>query len=139
MEILVKRDIFNDDCTLGQLSIGDNFVCYTLEDAVREIDGEPVEKWKIAGQTAIPRGRYEVIITYSNRFSKYLCELIDVPGFIGIRIHSGNTNADTEGCILLGTARGTEAISNSRDAVALFQPMVGEAITNGEKCWITIE
>ena len=74
---------------------------WVLEDQVREVVGEPVSEWKVPGKTAIPAGRYKVLITFSNRFQKLMPQLMDVPGFTGVRIHAGNTAADTEGCLLL--------------------------------------
>jgi hypothetical protein len=87
--------------TIGRLQT--NIRSYwTLEDTVREIEGKPVSEWKKYGVTAIPKGRYELIVTMSNRFKKPLPLLVDVPGYAGVRIHSGNTSEDTEGCILIG-------------------------------------
>jgi len=93
--------------TLGVLSSGDaKLRLYTLEDTVR--DGP-----KIAGSTAIPAGTYEVCITYSPRFKRPLPLLIDVPGFEYVRIHSGNTERDTEGCILVGLTQDDEGVYSS--------------------------
>ena len=139
MEILVKREIFNDECTIGSLFINDKFECYSLEDPVREIEGVPVESWKIKGKTAIPRGRYRVIITHSKRFGKDLPELENVPGFTKIRIHGGNTSKDTEGCILLGQMRGNNSLVYSQMAMKLFMPILKYALTNDEECWVTVE
>jgi len=117
------RDSFSDNCTLGTLSIG-NQIFQTLEDVVR--DGP-----KIPGKTAIPAGSYKVIINWSSRFQKHMPLLLDVPGFDGIRIHSGNTAADTEGCILLGLARGEDSVLNSRKALDIFMPLLQDAISCG--------
>lgn len=139
MEMHLIREPSNDVCTIGSLYIDDRFECFCLEDPVREIEGQPVESWKIPGKTAIPRGRYQVEITYSNRFSKYLPELENVPGFSGIRMHCGNTDADTSGCILLGTKTDGNSLIESKNAFDLFMPILQHAINNSEIVWITIE
>lgn len=110
------REPSDRGATLGSLYINDVWACWTLEDAMREpqpwlraIEFEKVDawvrSWKVPGKTAIPAGRYGVALTRSNRFQMVLPELLHVPGFSGIRIHSGNTDKDTEGCILVGMTR----------------------------------
>jgi len=108
MKILIKRLHRTDKSTIGELSIDGAFECYTLEDVERDV--------KIKSETAIQKGVYKCVITYSNRFKKYMPLLLNVPNFKGIRIHTGNTNNDTEGCILVGNNRGLDFISNSRIA-----------------------
>jgi hypothetical protein len=113
---LVRKDK-NDKCTTGTLSVDGVFECYTLEDPVR--DGP-----KQYGNTAIPAGTYQVKITYSPRFKRDLPLLLDVPGFEGVRIHTGNSAADTEGCILVGQVINEAVIWKSRAAFdALFVKM----------------
>lgn len=111
MNITLTRLDCNDTRCIGRLTMPE-FTSYTLEDAVREE--------KIPGKTAIPPGTYEVVLNYSNRFKKMLPLLIDVPNFSGVRIHSGNTHADTEGCILLGLSKGEDTVFESRKAMKLF-------------------
>ena len=103
MKLQLIRTYFGNSFTLGSIYIDTKWVCYTLEDKVREEVGKPVEEWKIFGCTAIPKGTYEVEITFSNHFQKELPELMNVPGFVGVRIHTGNDSQDTEGCILVGS------------------------------------
>lgn len=138
MEINVKREPSTDKATIGELSINGVHECYTLEDVVREVEGEPVEKWKIKGKTAIPRGRYEVLMTYSPKFGRVMPQITGVPGFDGIRIHPGNTDADTEGCLLVGTSRGEDAIYNSRLAFVALDTKLAAFIAKGEQVFITI-
>jgi hypothetical protein len=137
MKLLLQRDIKAPEFTLGSLFINGERKFYTCEDRVRQIDGVPVIEWKVAGTTAIPRGIYRVIINFSNRFQTFLPLLLDVPGFAGVRIHAGNTEKDTEGCILLGTGRMRNSVTNSRYAMSQFLPMLKEAQKRGET--ITIE
>lgn len=99
MKLHLHRYAFGSAATLGDLFVDGAYFCKTLEDVDRklECDGE-----KVHGQTAIPRGTYNVIIDWSPRFARELPHVLDVPGFEGIRIHPGNKSADTEGCILVG-------------------------------------
>lgn len=121
MKLKLLRNRFNSDYTVGQLYIEDEFFCFTLEDEVREEDGVPVEKWKVKGETAIPRGIYKVIFQDSPRFGPDTLTLLNVPGFTHIRIHSGNTEADTEGCIIVGykvNSKGVIIPGTTRPALA---------------------
>jgi hypothetical protein len=121
--IKLKRFEFTEKSTIGQL-IFDDFKCFTLEDKDRELKiVDPLSLIKIVkvqNKTCIPYGKYEVTTTFSNRFKKVMPLLLDVPGFAGIRIHSGNTSEDTEGCILLGTTYSKDFVGNSRQAYLEF-------------------
>lgn len=123
MKLALKRLHKTQNSTIGELTVDGLFQCYTLEDIEREV--------KIKSETAIPKGTYKVIINHSNRFKRLLPLLIDVPGFEGIRIHSGNSNHDTEGCILVGETRSKDFIGKSRKAFdKLFEKMKrAESIT----------
>jgi hypothetical protein len=109
--------------------------CFTLEDAVRQGD---IMLVKVSGQTAIPAGRYEVVVSWSERFKRRLPLLLGVPNFTGVRIHPGNTDADTEGCILVGEERADNRILSSRKAFDAIFPKI-EAAAAREKCFVTIE
>lgn len=125
MELLVQRDSSVKGATLGTLSINGKFECYTLEDTVREIPGCSVAEWKIQNETAIPQGTYTVILSVSNRFKMILPEVLNVPGFTGIRIHVGNYAKNTDGCLLVGTGKtDLPMITNSKVAFdALFNKL----------------
>lgn len=138
MQLLLNRKETNLICTHGELFVDGQFECHTLEDPIRELPWQPIEKWKIPGKTAIPVGVYRVYNAFSNRFQKILPLLIDVPGFDGVRIHSGNTADDTEGCILVGQSKGIASISGSRKALEALQPKIQEATDRGEEVWLTI-
>ena len=138
MNITLKRDPTTEDGTFGKLYIDGVYACETLEDEVREVEGQSVKEWKIAGETAIPRGRYRLLITWSPRFKRELPLLIDVPGFDGVRIHAGNTELDTEGCILVGSERGGAVLQKSRVALSELIGDLDEALRGGEECWIEI-
>lgn len=105
--------------TIGKLYIDEEYFCDTLEDKDRGLTDDmtvsEIGKIKIKKETAIPTGTYKITITYSNRFKKNMPLINDVKGFEGIRIHSGNTNHDTEGCILVGFNKIKGNVINSRD------------------------
>jgi hypothetical protein len=117
-DLILARVQLDTECTIGELTIAGHHICWTCEDPVREVDGQPVAAWKIKGQTAIPYGRYPVRLTFSRRFQVETPQLIDVPGFEGIRIHPGNDADDTEGCILPGFERRANGVGDSRRAYA---------------------
>ena len=100
MYIQLIRESFTSKSTEGKLFCNGEFVCYTLEDKDRFLE-EGINE-KVYGETAIPRGTYEVVLSRSNRFKKILPEVLEVPGYTGVRIHSGNKPEDSEGCILVG-------------------------------------
>lgn len=136
MEIILKRDpILTKGYTLGQMRVNDRIIFHTCEDEVREIAGKPALEWKIHGQTAIPRGKYPVRLSFSNRFQKVLPEVLNVEGFKGIRIHAGNTPKDTEGCILIGLDRGHQSVVNSRPAMTMLMDILA---AHSEKVWLIV-
>ena len=117
----INRYKFGGDYIIGRLKTPLQ-TFYTLEDKYRENTGVPVCEWKIPHETAIPCGTYPLIIDMSTRFKKLMPHICNVEGFDGIRIHAGNTDQDTDGCILLGWALADEGdmILKSRDAVGDF-------------------
>lgn len=138
MELTLQRRPTVGKTTIGDLSIDGVRFCFTLEDVVREVEGKAVSSWKIKGETAIPVGRYKVSLVNSSRFGPDTFSLEDVPGFESIRIHSGNTNADTEGCILVGESAGDELIGMSRVALAKLKEKLTPAIKAGEPVFVTV-
>jgi hypothetical protein len=127
--------------TFGRMLAEDEHrLCYTLEDEVREIPDVPVADWKIKTATAIPAGRYRVTLEYSQRFGPDTLTINDVPGFTSIRMHGGNTEADTDGCPLLGMEIDPHGIvgGTSQPAVKLIKFVVREAIKRGEEVWIDV-
>jgi len=136
MEIKVQR-FKKDKYTHGVLTIeGNSFKCFTLEDKVRDGD---IFKVKVQDETAIPSGRYEVILNMSNRFKKYMPLLLNVPNFSGIRIHAGNTKEHTEGCILVGFEDGNDGfLGNSRSAFNELMKVLRK-VEKKEKIYITIQ
>jgi hypothetical protein len=124
MNIKIIREIFTKQSTIGSLYIEDKFLCYTLEDfdrgMTKEMPPSKIEALKVRGKTAIPSGKYKVVLSYSPRFKKNLPLLLNVSGFKGIRIHSGNKPEHTEGCILLGMSYSKNEVKMSRFAMLKF-------------------
>ena len=139
MELKVIREP-HGAATPGKLLVNGSFFCYTLEDQDRGLTQSmplsEIQRLKVHSQTAIPKGKYTVVISYSNRFGRMLPLLSNVPGFEGIRIHPGNFISNTEGCLLVGTGRSGDTITNSRAAFDALFPQL-EAASKREK--ITIE
>jgi hypothetical protein len=134
MKLISRRRDYGDSYTISELSVNDVYECFVLEDKVR------APGIKIAGATAIPAGTYKVVIDASVRFGRDMPHILDVPGFAGIRIHSGNTDADTEGCLLLGTTwGGADFIGNSKVAFDHFFPQLVAAIAASEEVTIEIQ
>jgi len=143
LKITVKRKIFNESDTIGDLYVSYpespdvlEFVCNTLEDKVRNPKGTKKENFKkIYGETAIPYGTYRVIISYSNAFKKKLPEILNVPLYEGIRIHTGNHKDDTFGCLILGDSpkisQTKSWVYNSRKCFDKFMKILDPAIKNG--------
>ena len=143
MEILVKREYKKKDYTIGKMYINGEYFCDTLEDTDRGLKQDmslsELKELKEYGRTAIPTGRYPIAYTYSPRFKKHLPLLLNVPAFEGVRIHSGNTHKDTEGCILLGENKAVGKVLNSRKTMDKFMRILKPAIEACEDIWITIK
>lgn len=134
MDLLLIRRWFYPEATIGTLYVmtpgGGFHECYTLEDPERLV--------KIPGKTGIPRGTYEVTIDWSNRFKRWMPHVLNVPGFEGIRIHAGNTVADTDGCILCGVQRDDPKILQSKIAFDLLYRKLDYAYERKQKITIQI-
>lgn len=117
--------------TIGRLYINGDPECWVLEDAVH--GGA-----KVAGKTAIPAGTYQIVIDHSHRFGRQMPHLLNVPGFAGIRIHSGNTALDTEGCLLVGEERGAASVLRSHLAFGKLFPRLVAAFDAHEPIGIDV-
>lgn len=128
MEIRVERFDSGSDDTIGRLYIDEKFYCYTLEDEFREV--------KIKGETRIPEGIYKVGFYDSPTHGKESLMIKDVPGFKYILIHTGNTEDDTMGCLLVGLRIGTlenkRAVLDSKNAYKEIYPIIAHALKSGE-------
>ena len=137
MKLKLIRQFGTEGFSEGKLFIDDVFECYTVEDEDRHLEAGGT---KIPAVTAIPKGSYEVVLSMSPRFKRILPEVLNVPGFTGVRIHSGNSSKDSEGCILVGSSNDRnddDWIGGSR--VALSQLMVKLAtVTSGTKVYLDV-
>lgn len=142
MELLLTRKFPTKNSCIGELTENGVHRCFILEDVDRGLDSamplEEIKSLKVFGQTAIPTGRYEIVITFSNHFKKPLPLLLNVPGFEGVRVHSGNRPQDSEGCLLTGTDYGTDEVTGSRVAFTVLASDIELAIQR-EKVFITIQ
>lgn len=127
MKLTLKRIALKPDYTIGKLYIDGKYYCDTLEDPVRDLDNEP----KVPGKTAIPAGAYSVRVTFSPKFGRDLPLIENVPHFNGIRIHRGNTPADTAGCILVGENKAVGKVLNSTPYELELTDMLADAERSG--------
>lgn len=135
MNIVLKRIAKRDTYTIGQLYIDGQYWCDTLEDRVRDLSKER----KVAGETAIPAGTYDVVVNISPKFKRLLPRLLRVPHFEGVLIHRGNTAADSAGCILVGENKAVGKVLNSTVWERRITEYLLEAQNKGEDIKITIE
>ena len=138
MEIKVIRNILTSEYTVGHLYIDGEYITDTIEDRCRKIEKK---EDKVYGQTAIPHGRYPVVLDYSNKYSKLMPHILDVPFFEGIRIHSGNSDEDSLGCLIVGEFVPGVAggwVKNSRIAYSKVFAKIKQASDKGERIFITI-
>ena len=152
MELILERIAKKKTYTIGHLYIakepdGNNpglgqpltkglQICDTLEPTWRDYKNGA---YKVKGRSAIPEGRYAVVISFSPKFKQWLPILLGVPKFDGIRIHAGNCSEDTEGCILVGKNRLVGQVLDSRIWLHRLKQKIVEAKDKGEPVWITIK
>lgn len=153
MKITIKRTYKKADYTIGDLYIDNQWFCNTLEDTDRGLKKEdPISKilqYKRFASTAIPAGTYNITLNeVSSKFSKVekykiiqgkLPRVQSVPGFEGILIHIGNTNKDTEGCILVGKNKLKGRVCESTDTFFKLYKTLQDTYNKSEKIILTIE
>ncbi|MBO5616633.1 MAG: hypothetical protein J5932_11045 [Prevotella sp.] len=150
MELLLERTEKNENYTVGRLSLlnriddeylaGENkdFLYDTLEPPVRQFD--PKGRYILTKPTAIPEGRYAVVVTYSRKYDKWLPLLLWVDRFQDVRIQAGKTVADIEGGnIIIGMHRGDGRIVNAPNSVWNLKDMMVQAKHRGEPIFLTIK
>ena len=152
MELILTRIAKRKSYTIGKLSIvetindeyssgtAERYYCDTLEPTWRDYQNGAR---KVKGKSAIPEGRYAVVISYSPKFKKWLPILLGGPEFNkewqGIRIHAGNMPEDTQGCILVGENRQVGRLLNSCNTLYDLKQKMVEAKGRGEPIWLTIQ
>ena len=146
MELTLIRRAFKDKYTIGKLFTDQKFICDTLEDPVRELhdinhdgDFDDTNEGKIYGKTAIPCGKYKILVTKSVKLKRILPILLKVPGFEGIRIHGGRNETWTEGCILVGENKEKGQLINYGYWETTIVNMLQMEIASGNKNYITIK
>lgn len=138
LKLKLVRKAGNANFTEGRMYLNDEFECFTIEDADRKLESGGV---KIQNKTAIPKGVYKIILSMSNRFKKVLPEVLGVPNFSGVRIHSGNTSKDTEGCIIVGALNDSfddDFVGASKVAMSRLLPKIQKAIKAGKEVSLEI-
>ena len=135
MQLTLHRKYKKPTHTIGTLSVDGKYFCDTLEDTVRDLTKEK----KIKGRTAIPAGRYRVVLNWSPRFSRVLPLLLNVPYFDAIRIHSGNKVEDTAGCLLIGRNTMPGMLTESLVTLNKLMQVLISANNRQEEIWINIE
>ena len=142
MKICLYRKYKKNNYTIGQLFINNEYFSDCLEDTDRGLTSsmgiEEIKRIKVPGNTCIPYGTYKITITYSPKFKKNLPLINDVKGFEGIRIHSGNNNNDTSGCLLLGFNKIKGGVINSKVTVDKFIDIIQKTINSGEIITLSI-
>ena len=147
MELRLDRIFRTNEYTIGELYVDGAYISDTLEDPVRPLPevcpntpkGIACKcKEKVYGDTAVPAGTYEVKLSYSNRFKRIMPEILNVPHFLGIRIHSLNHSGQTEGCIGVGIHTKGDWISESRPNFNKVYKLIKDAIDRKEEITITI-
>ena len=129
MRVTLVRIANRPTYCIGKLYIDGKYFCDTIEDTDRGLKDEMTEdeilKKKVKGETAIPTGIYPVYLTYSPKYNKQMPLIDNVKGYSGIRIHSGNTSKDTEGCLIVGKNKEVGKVLESRKTYnALFREFV---------------
>ena len=139
MEARLERAWRLETYTVGRVFVDGKRFSESMEDKDRgltqDMSGEEIKRVKVYGETAIPTGVYTVKMTYSPKYKRNMPEVLNVPGFSGIRIHSGNTAKDSLGCILLGRNTKVGMVTESRKTCKEFERLL-EAV--GGECKLTI-
>ena len=153
MNLRVERRWKKDTYTIGVLFVDGVRFCETLEDKDRGLkQTDPlsvIKARKVYQETAIPTGVYEVAMNVVS--PKYaasawywkLCQgkvprLVDVPGWEGVLIHTGNNALQTAGCLLTGRNTKVGQLTESKATYEKLYKKMKAAYDRGEKITIQI-
>lgn len=143
MELVLKRIAKKDTYTIGHLYVDGKYECDTLEPTDRmmaqSMSVRQLKRLKVDGKTAIPTGTYTVGISYSQHFKRDLPIILYVKGFLGVRIHTGNSSIDTEGCILVGKNKKKGMVLDSRITFNNLFEKIRKAYDSGKRVTIKVE
>jgi hypothetical protein len=132
MKIEVKRHWFSTKSTIALWVMDGVTFGFTLEDVAR------AQGVKIPGETAIQAGEYKMIVDQSTRFNRLMPHILDVPQFDGVRVHCGNTDQDTEGCLLLGMEKHEDTVLQSQTCFDKIFPLIKAAFDRSEEITVVI-
>ena len=149
MELTLKRISRKPTYTIGRLYIGGQYFCDTLEPTDRGLSSDmrlsQLKRNKVAGKTAIPTGRYKVdmrtvsprfrLASWAKPYGGVAPRLVGVPCFSGVLIHVGNTEKDTQGCILIGR---NKTVGKVLDSVETYKALMDRLLAAKDEIWITI-
>jgi hypothetical protein len=163
MLLTLTRDVFGSEYTLSRLDVtydgpfayaaggwrrrnprGPLPFAFCCEDQDRGLDAsmplDEIARRKVMAETAIPTGRYRVRRTWSPKYGRQMMLVCDVPGYDGVRIHQGNRESHTAGCLLPGLDRNEAAgtVSDSGKACDWLDARVTECEARGEEVWVEI-
>lgn len=152
MKVVIERKYKKSTYTIGNLYIDGKYICDTLEDTDRNLDAamsyKEIQSRKVKGNTAIPKGEYSISMnivsptfrtrSWAKPYGGKIPRVVGVKGFSGILIHPGNTEADTEGCILVGVNKVKGQVINSRETFKELYKLLKDKHDKGEKITIKI-
>lgn len=130
-KIIMRRTHSREKYCISHLFDAKNneYICDAIEDTIRDTNHNgkiDQHETKVYGETAIPCGKYYVTFAKTKlkigKKARHGCIplLHGVDSFTFIRIHSGLTEKNSEGCILLGYNREPGRIEDSENTCLKF-------------------
>lgn len=152
MEIKTDRKYKKETYTVSNMFVDGVWFCNVIEDRDRGLRSDQpisyIRKVKVPSETAIPSGRYRVILSVqSAKFSKkskymwckgFLPRVMGVPGFDGILIHAGTSAADSAGCLIVGMNTEKGKVTSSMVTLKKLYEKMQAAVQAKETIWLTV-